>query len=413
MPYDVPPAGFATHDGIDDAVHLHRIKGPITAYPPHTHTLPPKGSVDFSNNELRCARHDGGIKDIVLSADGATCYRQRHGKNNELFGVSMFMPTAAGQAAYVSAHQRIAPGVAPGTSCFVTTAGALRAQGLGVDCDRQIPTHGTTLCFHVCVSPAEGGAPIGDVDGVAKAVVPGFAVCNMHAAAEPIDLPDSKDVGGETAVLLLETVLLRKDLPLAVRFEAAVWQHVVVELTEPDLLTTIEGDEHLARILSLYDYGVEKRDVVTDDVIQNIDRVVRSTLLEAAGTASAEGTEEAEQRNDTLSALALYFCQMVLSLLLRVAGVVGGDAADVPSAPQLLSASHDIGNAAFASDCQSSIPLHHTDGGVFAVWGNGTRIFLHAFRRPVCHTKRVPSIRAIVYALPSLRLLFLDPSSGP
>ena len=100
----------------------------------------------------------------------------------------------------------------------------------------------------------------------------------LRAAAEPVDLPDSKDVGGDTAALLLESVLGREDLPPAVRFEAAVWQFVVTELTEADVLATIAVDEHLAELLSLHDFGEEKRDVVTDDVIRKIEDAVQTTL---------------------------------------------------------------------------------------------------------------------------------------
>ena len=107
--------------------------------------------------------------------------------------------------------------------------------------------------------------------------------CDCHknylkAKISNVDLPDSTDIGGDTAALLLQSVLDREDLPPAVRFEATVWQFVVTELTEADVLATIAVDEHLAKLLSFHDFGEDKRDVVTDDVIRKIEDAVQTTL---------------------------------------------------------------------------------------------------------------------------------------
>ena len=283
--YTVQP-DLEVGDPVDDATHIHRVSTSLTLYSP--------GSVNLSNTGFKKEQSIGGKKDVVQSVDGTRCYRCRCDRNmnekNELFGVSMFTPTEAGVLAFQYAHRRMAE-VTGQLSCYVTTAGAMRTAGFGVEYDRCLPgkvppVAGEAVCRHICVSPAEGGSTVSMIaqPTAAGALAEAFHVCQLLAAAEPVDLPDSKDLGGDTAALLLESVLEREDLPPAVRFEAAVWQFVVTELTETDVLATIAVDEHLAELLSFHDFGEEKRDVVTDDVIRKIECAVQTTLQVSSST---------------------------------------------------------------------------------------------------------------------------------
>jgi hypothetical protein len=189
----------------------------------------------------------------------------------------MFMPTVTGQMAFDYAHERMCAAV-PAAACCVRTVGAVRAAGLGAFYDRMILRNDPQgarhpACYHVSVHPPEVGADVELLKRVATA--DGFAVCNVRAAAEPIDLPDSQDLTGDTATLLLECVLQREDLPLSVRFEAAVAQYVLADCTEANVFSAIARDERLAWMLSLHNFGKEKRDVVTDDVIRSIEIEIR------------------------------------------------------------------------------------------------------------------------------------------
>ena len=263
---------------VHDTLHLHRLVEPATCYSTN--------SVSLTNSALK--KEQTLVKsDLLLSADGKTCCAHRTGKSltsHECFGVSMFMPTATGQMAVDYAHERMRNAV-PAATCCVTTVGAMRTAGLGAFYDRMIlrvDPQGARhpACYNISVHPPEVGADVELLKRVAAA--DGFAVCNVRAAAEPIDLPDSQDLTGDTATLLLECVLQREDLPLSVRFEAAVAQYVLADCTEADVFSAIARDERLAWMLSLHNFGKEKRDVVTDDVIRSIEieieRAFRATL---------------------------------------------------------------------------------------------------------------------------------------
>eukprot|EP00035_Acanthoeca_spectabilis_P010536 m.186404 g.186404 ORF g.186404 m.186404 type:complete len:110 (+) comp15050_c0_seq5:629-958(+) len=101
--------------------------------------------------------------------------------------------------------------------------------GFRVIYNRPILSGGRHEAYHVCVAPPDGGCPQPNLADVA--LCQGFPLCDFAFAAEPIDLSDSKDSGGDTAALLLETVLNRDDLTVTLRFEAAIWQYIVVQLT--------------------------------------------------------------------------------------------------------------------------------------------------------------------------------------
>jgi hypothetical protein len=259
---------------VHDTLHLHRLVEPATFYSTN--------SVSLTNSALK--KEQAKVKsDLLISADGKTCCAHRTGKSlapHECFGVSMFMPTATGQMAFDYAHERMRNAV-PAATCCVTTVSTMRTAGLGAFYDRMIhrvDPQGTRhpACYHISVHPSEVGADVELLKRVAKA--DGFAMCNVQAAAEPIDLPDSQDLTGDTATLLLECVLQREDLPLSVRFEAAVAQYVLADCTEANVFSAIANDERLAWMLSQHNFGKEKRDVVTDDVIRSIERTFRATL---------------------------------------------------------------------------------------------------------------------------------------
>lgn len=92
------------------------------------------------------------------------------------------------------------------------------------------------------------------------------------------DLPDAKDIGSDTAMLLLHTVIDNKDLPRSLRFEAKTYQLNIAQLTEEELLEKIVKDKRLAEILSLHTFTMEKRSVVDDDIIQGIEEAIKKSL---------------------------------------------------------------------------------------------------------------------------------------
>eukprot|EP00035_Acanthoeca_spectabilis_P017030 m.355849 g.355849 ORF g.355849 m.355849 type:complete len:138 (-) comp16600_c0_seq10:22-435(-) len=103
-----------------------------------------------------------------------------------------------------------------------------------------------------------------------------FLPCEIAAAGEDeeeIDLPEGGDSTGTS--IILESVLMRDDVPTTIRFEAALAQYFMCVMTHDMILASIEKNVYVAQLVNLNQVSDETKTQWGGIVEQSMDEIVR------------------------------------------------------------------------------------------------------------------------------------------